>query len=417
MGLFGNAEVSPATHHVFAPHTQGADALARGGDEVRVARCGPVPFSSNASGLSCVDRHVAAVSGNYFIDLALAIDRAGHVYVVWSQLPFDTTGDAELFWASSKDDGDTWTAPKPISTPGLRTNVFPWIAAGDSGRLDLAWYGTSSVDPDSTAGCGGPGDVQGDWGVYFTQTLDGLSTAPDFTAPSLVSEHFVHRGGIASAPGGKFCGNGVLGDFLELRVGLQGEANIVYADSNNANGVYPGLNDPNGGQLAHPMFVRQNGGPGLYESQPLIQGEPPATNSVRDAGGDATFDAGGRVSRSLRNLDIRACSIAKRGRRLRITLKITDLRSLAPHARRETATLTSSGSCSGSAPRRPIHTAGRICSLTWSLRTAAARASGSAKARAQFSRRTPRASRIPASRVSKARTREPRPAGSGSVSR
>jgi hypothetical protein len=331
MGLLGNAEVSPATHRVFAPHAQGADALARGGDEVRVARCVPVPFSSAVpSGLSCVDRRVAVVSGHYAVDVVLAVDRAGNLYVVWSQVPFDTTGGAQLFLASSTDDGDTWTAPKPIPTPGLRTNIFPWIAAGDSGRLDLAWYGTTSVDSDSKTGCGGPADVHGDWGVYFTQTLDGLSASPEFTQPSLVSEHFVHRGGIASAPGGKFCGNGVLGDFLELRVGLQGEANIVYADSNNANGVYPGLSEPNGGQLAHPMFVRQNGGASLDSAQPLVHGKPAATNRVRDAAGDASFEANGQVSRSQRNLDIRGCSIARKGRRLRVTLKIADLRSLAP---------------------------------------------------------------------------------------
>ncbi len=331
MGLLGNAEVSPVSHDVFAVHSQGADARERGGDEVRVVRCAPVPFTSDEpSGLSCVDRRVAAVAGAYVIDVVLAVDRAGNVYVVWSQVPFDITGGAQLFLASSQDDGDTWTAPKPIPTPGLRTNIFPWIDAGDAGRLDLAWYGTNGVDPDPNQGCGGPGDVQGDWGVYFTQTLDGLAGSPAFTAPSLVSEHFVHRGGIASAPGGKFCGNGVLGDFLQLQVGLQGEANIVYADSNNANGVYPGVNDPNSGQLAHPMFVRQIGGPGLYESEPLVLGEPPATNSVRDAAGDAIFDANGRISHSQRNLDILASSIASSGKRLRINLKIADLRSLAP---------------------------------------------------------------------------------------
>ena len=331
MGLLGNVEVSPVSQDVFAAHTQGAAAKERGGDEVRVVRCAPVPFSSDdPSGLSCVDRRVAAVAGAYVIDVVMAVDRAGNIYVVWSQVPFDTTGGAELFLASSKDDGDTWTVPKPIVTPGLRTNIFPWIGAGDSGRVDLAWYGTSSVDPDPNNGCGGPADVRGDWGVYFTQTLDALAASPEFTAPSLVSEHFVHRDGIASALGGKFCGNGVLGDFLELRVGLQGEANIVYADSNNANGVYPGVNDPNSGQLAHPMFVHQDGGTSLYESQPLVHGAPPATNSVLDAGGDGTFEASSRIGRSQRNLDILGSSIASRGKRLRITLKIADLRSLKP---------------------------------------------------------------------------------------
>jgi hypothetical protein len=128
-------------------------------------------------------------------DVVLAVDRTGSVYVVWDQAPFDTTGGAQLVLASSQDDGDTWTAPKAVPTPGLRTNIFPWIGAGDSGRLDLAWYGTSSVDPDASQGCGGPGDVRGDWGVYFTQTLDALAASPEFTVPSLVSEHFVHRGG------------------------------------------------------------------------------------------------------------------------------------------------------------------------------------------------------------------------------
>jgi hypothetical protein len=331
MGLLGNAEVSAVSHHVFTAHSQGANAKERAGDEVRVVRCAPVPFSSDEpSGLSCVDRLVAAVAGGYVIDVVLAVDRAGTVYVVWGQVPFDTTGGAQLFLASSQDDGDTWTAPKPIPTPGLRTNIFPWIAAGDTGRLDLAWYGTSSVDPDVNQGCGGPGDVRGDWGVYFTQTLDALAASPEFTPPSLVSEHFVHRGGIASAPGGKFCGNGVLGDFLQLRIGLQGEANIVYADSNNANGVYPGVDDPNRGQLAHPMFVRQNGGSGLDDSQPVVHGEPAATNRVRDADGDATFDANGRTSDSERNLDILASSITRSDRRLRIVFKMADLRSLKP---------------------------------------------------------------------------------------
>lgn len=64
MGLLGNAEVSPASHDVFAAHTQGADAKERDGDEVRVVRCAPVPFSYNdPSGLNCVDRRVAAVAG------------------------------------------------------------------------------------------------------------------------------------------------------------------------------------------------------------------------------------------------------------------------------------------------------------------------------------------------------------------
>jgi hypothetical protein len=213
-GLLGNAEVSAVGHHVFVPHGHGVDPKERGGDEVRLVRCARVPFSSDQpSGLSCVDRSVAAVTGAYVAGAVVTVDHAGNVYVVWSQVPFDTTAGAQLFLASSGDDGDTWSVPKPIPTPGLRTNIFPWIGAGDSGRLDVAWYGTSAVDPDANRGCGGPGDVRSDWGAYFTQTLDALAASPEFTPPNLVSEHFVHRGGIASVPGGEFCGNGRSGRF------------------------------------------------------------------------------------------------------------------------------------------------------------------------------------------------------------
>lgn len=330
MGSLGEPEVSPATHHVFVPHSAAA-AKRRGADEVRVARCERTRFGPAApGGLRCVDRIVTATPGAYVGAVTLAIDRAGNLYVVWDQLPFGG-GDFRLFLSTSRDDGSTWTAPVTISTAGLHTNIFPWVAAGDPGRVDLAWYGTSTVDPKPNDGCDGPADADGDWSVYFAQTLDGLARKPTFTSQILASETFIHRGGIASVPGGKFCGNGVLGDFLQLRIGLQGEANIVYADSNNANGVYPGVNDPNSGQLAHPMFVRQNGGPGVYRAHALVHGRPPATNHVRDPAGDATFDAGGRVSHSMPNLDLRGSSIASDGEgKLRITLEIGDLTSLAP---------------------------------------------------------------------------------------
>jgi len=330
MGALGEPKVSPATHHIFVPHSAAA-AKRRGADEVRVARCERTRFSRTVpSGLRCVDRAVTATRGSFVGGVTLAIDRAGNLYVVWDQLPFGG-GDSRLFLSGSRDDGRTWTAPVEISTSGLRTNIFPWAAAGDPGRVDLAWYGTRALDPRPNHGCDGPADANGEWGVYFAQTLDGLARKPTFTKPVLASETFVHRGGIAGVPGGKFCGNGVLGDFLQLRIGLQGEANIVYADSNNANGVYPGSNDPNGGQLAHPMFVRQNGGTSVDSARPLVHGRPAASDHVRDPAGDATFGASGRVSHSLPNLDIRGSSIASDGDgNLRVTLEVGDLSSLAP---------------------------------------------------------------------------------------
>jgi len=317
MGGAGNTEVSPTTHEVLVAHVAGGDVKARGIGEVRLVRCARAEFTAaNPSGLSCDDVLVARTPGAYTGSARVTVDRAGNLYVVWMEQSFDSAHGSSLIFATSRNGGDTWSAPAQIPTPGLRSNEFSWPAAGDSGRLDVAWYGSSAVDEDATRGCGGSADVTGDWGVYFTQTLNGLDVTPSFTAPLLVSEHFVHRGGIGDIPSGKFCGNGTLGDFLTLRIGTQGDAAIVYADSNNANGVYKGLNNANGGQLAHPMFVHQTGGPSAYADASL-PGTAPATNAVTDARGDAKP-----------NLDLLGSSIVEHGKTYRITLRVADLRTL-----------------------------------------------------------------------------------------
>ena len=56
-------------------------------------------------------------------------------------------GDTVLKYVYSTDQGNTWSAPMQIDTSGspfgtLHTNVFAWIAAGDDGRVAIAWYGT-----------------------------------------------------------------------------------------------------------------------------------------------------------------------------------------------------------------------------------------------------------------------------------
>jgi hypothetical protein len=137
--------------------------------------------------------------------------------------------------------------------PGLHNNVFAWIAAGDQGRVDLAWYGTAAeMDPGTSLG---PDSTSGPWSLYFAQTLNRTSAAPALTAPILASEHHIHSGSIQTLIGHQN-GNRALGDFLNLRIGLSGEAIITYSDSNNRD------------HLAKAMVVRQNGGPGSSPASP-----------------------------------------------------------------------------------------------------------------------------------------------------
>ncbi len=316
-GIMGNDEVSPVTNHIFVVHDD-ADF-----DSIWMGRCQKVPFTTDPTGLSCVDRLVtkfpgSRTGGNF---PTMAIDRSGNLYAVWEQAPAaldgTITGDTKLFWSSSRDEGDHWTRPVQIPTPGLRNNVFAWAAAGDAGRVDVAWYGTPATDS-GLGGCSGPDGVNGNWSLWMTQTLNGTAATPSFKSPSLASEHFVHHGSIQTVMAGQ-CGDRTLGDFIQLRIGKQGEANISYADSNNQDEAF----------VPHGMFTRQIGGTGVYAGTSITGGAP--TNAVADPSGDASYEANGMVDPYTPNMDVLGSSVTKPdASHYRITMKVKDLRSLAP---------------------------------------------------------------------------------------
>jgi hypothetical protein len=340
-GIMGNDEVSPvatrtgqivgghatmlttAVRHVYVIHDDGSLS------KILIARCFPVAFGapvtnvSDPSGLNCIDLPVANLGagvrtgGNF---PSLAIDRSGNLYAVWERAPFTgsgsstVAGNTSLMYAYSTDEGSTWSKPIQVPTPGLANNVFAWVAAGDDGRVDIAWYGTAaSVDPaGGPQQClnGGPDAVAGPWGLYFTQTTTGHGRTVTFTVPVLASEHPIRRGGIQTIIGNQCGGSGnlglngttrTLGDFLQLRIGSLGQALISYGDSNNLDGNLMG---------SHAMFVQQIGGSGVFaKTQP--QGTTVANGTVADSTGDATFDALGQSSASMPNLDILASTLSE----------------------------------------------------------------------------------------------------------
>ena len=322
-GIMGNDEVSPVAttlgqpdgsggyvtlptpvKHIFVVHD---DALL---NRILIGRCFPVAFGpavpnvSDPSGLNCVDLPVADLGSTNKTGAnfpTMAIDKAGNLYAVWEQAPINDSGqvigDTVLKYSFSTDQGNTWAAPIQITTSGspvgtLHNNVFAWPVAGDDGRVDIAWYGTPGVapnpsnGPDSCTGC--------DWSLWMVQTLNGHAATPTFTAPILASEHLIHRGTMNTLIGGQN-GDRTLGDFLQLRMGPSGEAEIGYADSNNFDE----------GFAPHGMFIRQNGGNGLLlASSPVnISGLGPF-NAVADPSGDGKYEVNGLSSANMPQLDI-----------------------------------------------------------------------------------------------------------------
>ncbi len=348
-GIMGNVEVSPKTHHVFVIHDNAFL------DAVAIARCANVSFLTDPTGLTCVDLPVASFPGSRTAGNFpnLAIDKNGNLYAVWEQAPIDDTGyvvgDTVLEYSYSTDDGSHWSTPLTIPAPGLHNNVYAWPAAGDDGRVDIAWYGTTAVanDDDSTCGrngeplpagstgtaVGGPDAVtSGTWSVYMVQTLNGHAASPTFTLPILASQHYVHKGSLQTIIGG-LCGNRSLGDFLQMRVGSKGEAQIAYADSNSIAGSL---------LATHGMYVRQNGGASLSSASPTVTGDAILINAASDPAGDGRFDANSVAGASnLANLDVLASSMSKPDPAAcrpqgtpcyRVTMTVNDLRSVAPPA-------------------------------------------------------------------------------------
>ena len=240
----------------------------------------------------------------------MAIDKAGNLYAVWEQAPVSgtvLTGDVVLKFAHSTDQGNTWSTPIQIDTSGspvgsLHQNVFAWINAGDDGRVNIVWYGTPST---ATTGNNAPDDCNDcTWSLWMAQSLNAHDPAgPIFTPPILASEHHVHRGSVQSLIGGQNqLSSRSLGDYLQVRTGALGEAHIAYVDSNNIIGAAAG----------HAMYVRQNGGTGLFTTPSLVS-VPGITpfNAVSDPSGDGKYEVNGTSSANMPQLDVLNSSVTK----------------------------------------------------------------------------------------------------------
>jgi hypothetical protein len=261
----------------------------------------------------------------------IAIDRAGNLYVTWSQASVDSTGNvsstSQIYMAVSTDHGAHWGTPVRVTaaTSSLKTNLFPWIAAGDPGRVDIVWYGTPTLGSCPAQPCGS-GAIQTHWSVIMAQSLNAIANgvpnpSPNFTTTQ-VSEISNHYGAICTMGIGCSTGGdrGLL-DFLSVTVGLQGEANVVWTDAVNQNFV--------GGTSSGLIgFNRQVAGPSLYASVGQVSGPAPASGSASGSP-DAIYSANGATTPASTNLEIQSASVSEPdSKHLRVTIQVQDLSTL-----------------------------------------------------------------------------------------
>jgi hypothetical protein len=161
---------------------------------------------------------------------SLAIDKAGNLYIVYSD-------SHNVFLTHSSDQAATWSAPVRVSNgSGTKSAIGPWITAGDAGKVDITWWGTPAASNN---------DTTAQWKVFFAQSLNALQAIPTFaqTTPTGV----MHVGAICTNGTGCASGTRNLAEYFAPGLSLDGSELVVYSDDfNNANPVA--------------TFIRQTGG-------------------------------------------------------------------------------------------------------------------------------------------------------------
>lgn len=185
---------------------------------------------------------------------SLRLDSAGNLYITWDE---SGKGDrpAGVYFSSSTDHGSTWAAPTRLDV-GPKTDIWPWLAVGSTGKVVVAWLEADVALPDENAETSG---THG-WRVVATETTSGLGCQggpPVFSQPVVATPAPVHTGTICQ--GGTTCQAQAidrrLGDYFSVGVDDTGAAYVGVSDTRTAGGV------------SLPLFVRQSGGPSLAAEQ------------------------------------------------------------------------------------------------------------------------------------------------------
>jgi hypothetical protein len=197
---------------------------------------------------------------------ALDIDPNGNLYVTWDE---DGDGDAKraagIYYSFSRDQGRSWSKPLRVD-PDDRTDIWPWLAVGDEGRVAIAWLQAEIKLPEENA------ETQGDhgWDVAVAGTITGLGCAasaiPGFNVTTATPEP-LHRGTICM--GGTVCQAEAvdrrLGDYFSIEIDATGRMVAAYSDTRRE------------GAVSLPAFFRQKAGPSFFGGSLAPSTAKPAT--------------------------------------------------------------------------------------------------------------------------------------------
>jgi hypothetical protein len=234
------------------------------------------PTPNVPSVISCTESTVDDTMSHGHLFDVVSVDNADNVYAAWSN-------NQDIFYAYSTNKGASWSAPVKVTNAGSgggmpNFNFFPWITAGDNGRLGIVWYGT-----DKTTNA----DNDAEWKAYYAFTSNARAAVPTIRWLA-ASDHVIHKSNVSQAGlSTEGAVNRNLIDFFQVAHDPRdGAAVIAFADDHN---------DFDGATY----YTRQIAGPGLRQNrtptQPFCPALPPLSNpEVIDLANDegSSFGAG-----------------------------------------------------------------------------------------------------------------------------
>jgi hypothetical protein len=198
----GNIEVDPNNGNVYTVYF-GAD-----GKTLYISR-------STDGGKTWIMKLVYSVPSGSLVNVfpSLAIDKASNVYIVFSD-------SQNVFLTSSRDQAATWSVPVRVSNgTGTKSAIGPWITAGDAGKVNITWWGTTAASNN---------DTTAQWKIFFSQSLNALERVPTFAQTTATD--IMHQGAICTNGTGCATGTRNLAEYFAPGLYLDGSELIVYSD-------------------------------------------------------------------------------------------------------------------------------------------------------------------------------------------
>ncbi|MEA2460045.1 MAG: repeat-like domain, partial [Actinomycetota bacterium] len=287
---------------------------------------------------------------SYTLFANLATDSVGNLYYVYSTTRAPSSSRlGPIMLAMLPKGSTTWSTPVPVNTPDLKENVFPWVVAGDTGRVAVMYVSTTDTAFNTSGpGLGGP---NAEWHVYVAISTDAISCAPTCAAnpaptfqQAQADDHTMHKGTICVGgfPG---CLEGQadrsMADFFVTTIDPRdGRVFLVWDDNADRDPV-------NNIGKSYVTIARQRTGPSLFADegdllpptmegdvsmgQPSVNGDSvtvtgatglPPGNYSTDPAGDAVYPVSPVEGPNVPALDIKEASVSEDGANYKFTMKV-----------------------------------------------------------------------------------------------